>query len=76
MTSDPQSCDFDLDGDLSGFPAPKPKLNPDGSLDQFMLLVDGVRQVCGCGCNVFHYPDCSRLELKQCNSCGFQFETV
>jgi hypothetical protein len=48
----------------------KPLLHPDGSLHQFMLKVGGSHFRCECGCNVFHKPDDTDLELYECNSCG------
>ena len=55
------------------------KPNPvmlNGKLHQFMIRVSGVSQKCpaNCGCNVFHKPDDTRLNLYECNSCKVQFE--
>lgn len=48
----------------------KPLLHPDGNRHQFTVRVGGSLFHCGCGCNVFHKPDDTDLELYECNSCG------
>lgn len=51
-----------------------PLRNEDGSLHQKTLRIGGKSHRCSCGCNVFHHPDASRLDLYECNGCGQQFE--
>ena len=48
----------------------QPVLHPDGNRHQFTVRIDGSLFRCGCGCNVFHKPDDTDLELYECNSCG------
>lgn len=47
---------------------------PDGELHNFTLKIGGKPFRCACGCNVFHKPDSTRLDLYQCNACDNQFE--
>jgi len=51
----------------------EPLCHADGTLEQFMPKVDGKPFRCECGCNVFHKPDKTDLELFKCNSCGLQY---
>ena len=51
----------------------EPVRNPDGSLENFMISINGKNFACSCGCNVFHKPDNTRLEIYKCNSCGHEY---
>lgn len=48
----------------------QPLRNVDGGLRLFFKQVDGKSFYCKCGCNIFHKPDVSNLELYKCNKCG------
>jgi hypothetical protein len=50
-------------------PKPKPVLNEDGTLKNFMFKEAGRSFRCACGGNVFHQPDDARLAMYRCNSC-------
>ncbi len=53
-------------------PKPKPVLNEDGTLKNFMvnMINEGGRSFyCRCGGNVFHKPDSARPSVYRCNSC-------
>jgi len=47
----------------------------DGKLENFMVKLAGKSYRCNCGCNVFHKPDKTRLDIYRCNSCCETFET-
>lgn len=47
----------------------------DGKLENFTVKLAGKSYRCTCGCNVFHKPDKTRLDIYRCNSCGETFET-
>jgi hypothetical protein len=47
-----------------------PLRHPGGSLHQFTLKDMGNPFRCECGCNVFHKPDDTDLDLYECNGCG------
>ena len=53
----------------------EPLLNEDGSLHQYILRIGGKPYRCECGCNVFHHPDKTKLDVFQCNSCRDRFRT-
>lgn len=58
------------------FPEEKPKPTPvmkNGKMEEFIVRVAGKPFRCNCGCNVFHKPDDTDLELYQCNACGEQY---
>ena len=48
---------------------PKPVLNEDGTLKNFMFKEAGRSFRCACGGNVFHQPDDARPSVYRCNSC-------
>lgn len=51
-------------------PDPKPVLNDDGTLAEFMIKVNGKPFRCSCNCNVFTKPDDTKLLQYECNCCG------
>ena len=44
-----------------------------GGLKESTIRINGSLYRCSCGCNVFHQPDDTNLDLYQCNACGQQF---
>lgn len=52
----------------------EPVLNEDGSLENFTVGIGGKLFRCSCGCNVFHKPDKTKLELYGCNGCDARYE--
>lgn len=50
------------------------KVMKDGKLENFTVSINGKNFKCSCGCNVFHKPDDTKLELYQCNACGTQYQ--
>ena len=48
----------------------------DGSIQNFMLRINGKPYRCDCGCNVFHKPDRRYLDLYECNGCEQRFEAT
>lgn len=45
-----------------------------GQVEQFIVnTVGGHSFFCQCGCNVFHKPDRTDLDVYQCNSCGTRY---
>ncbi len=46
-----------------------------GKREEFTISVQGKLLPCPqkCGCNVYHKPDQTRLNLYQCNGCGVEF---
>jgi len=55
-------------------PDPQPVQTADGAIENFILRIGGRPYRCQCGCNVFHKPDRSHLDLYECNACKQQFE--
>lgn len=53
---------------------PEPLRRPDGSLHEFLLKSEGKSFRCSCGCNVFHKPDRTKLNIYQCNACEACYE--
>ncbi len=45
-----------------------------GTIENFMPRIGGEAFRCGCGANVFHKPDDTRLELYECNGCEAWYE--
>lgn len=52
---------------------PTPVLNEDGTLMEFVFRNSGKRFYCRCGCNVFHKPDKTKLNLYKCNGCRLEY---
>ena len=44
--------------------------NPDGTLENFTVRIDGKFFRCHCRCNVFTKPDKNDLNKFECNGCG------
>lgn len=62
---------------MSNIDYSKAVLHEDGTLHNFTLKVAGVAYHCPmheCGCNCFHKPDRTDLNIYRCNSCGATFE--
>lgn len=53
-----------------------PVKTEDGHIESFILTVGGEDYTCRCGCNCFHKPDCTDLDLFQCNSCRCRFRRL
>lgn len=51
----------------------EPRRHEDGSLYQTMIKLQGKSFRCGCGCNVFHFPDKDNSDRYECNACGAQY---
>lgn len=50
--------------------------NDDGSLENFLLRINGKGFRCECGCNVFHIPDKANPDVYKCNACTATFTTT
>lgn len=48
----------------------------DGSIETFILTVGGKDFSCKCGCNCFHKPDNTNLNVYECNSCKTRFKSL
>jgi hypothetical protein len=57
-------------------PEEEPLINGDGSLYNTTLKVAGKPYRCECGCNVFHHPDKTDMDLYQCNGCDNRFSAA
>ena len=74
-----RECEHWLNLDRGGASLP-PKTTPvmkDDTLENFVFRTsdsNGAYFRCQCGCNVFHKPDDTKLELYQCNACDTQYE--
>jgi hypothetical protein len=56
-------------------PKPKPVLNEDGTLKNFMIKGADRSFRCVCGGNVFHKPDDARPSMYRCNSCEEDYDS-
>ena len=63
-----------LQNNKSHLPNPKTPVLKDGELEQSTIRINGSLFRCSCGCNVFHKPDDTLLELYKCNACGVEYE--
>lgn len=50
-----------------------PVLNEDGTIKNFMPMINGKSFRCECGANCFIKPDSNRLDLFQCNGCETRY---
>lgn len=46
----------------------------DGSVEAFVLTVEGKDFFCECGCNVFHKPNIDDLSIYGCNGCNRKYK--
>lgn len=59
------------EGNIKGFGQLEPVKDEYGLLKQIILYIGGSEDSfrCKCGCNVFHHPDKTRLDIYECNGC-------
>lgn len=48
----------------------------DGKIETFILTVGEKEFSCKCGCNCFHKPDNTKLNIYECNSCKTRYKSL
>lgn len=54
----------------------EPVTTEDGKIESFTLKVGGEDFFCKCGCNCFHKPDKTRLNVFECNICQIRYGVI